>query len=625
MDELLAQFLIEAPELSAQASEDLLALEQTPDDAMRLDSAFRAVHTLKGSVGLFDFGPMHAALHAAEDSLDAVRGGKAEVTKARIGDLLAVLDAVDGWLAEIARDGALGEEAEAISAGLLARLTQAAPAARAAATALPLRTDAFASQHAGKLSGEAIAVRYTPSSEAYFSGDDPLAIALAAPEILAFEVAAPGAVAEDYDPFRCALVFDLICAAPVEAVRTAFRLVADQVEMSRITPEAPRAEPAQAARGLRIDAGRIDALANLVDELVVAKNGLSAVTAGDVASLISAQDQIARLTSALHGAVTRLRLTPLAPVFRRLQRAARDIAGGLGRDVQIRIEGQDIEVDKAVVEGLYEPLLHVVRNALDHGVEPAEDRLAAGKPGRATLTLSARAMGDRVLVEAADDGRGVDPARVAMAAMRRGLITEAQGGALTPAEALELLFQPGFSTAGQVSDLSGRGVGMDAVRTAVERLGGRATLASTPGQGTTAILSLPLTMVISQILIVACGSETFGAPLRSVGETARIHRRDVTPVRHRHAFVWREETLPLLWLSSLLRLPASETTDELTVLIVNDGGRKTGMVVDAVMGRMEGVLRPLSGLLAAAPGVVGTTLMGDGRVLMVLDLPELIG
>lgn len=647
MNELQDQFILEARELAEAAAEDLLALERAPADAARLDSAFRAVHTLKGSVGLFDLAPMGAALHAGEDLLEALRAGRRAVEREAVDALLALVGAVEGWVEAIAATGALpadaGARGVALEAALRGLLPGAAspfpgPAAEDWLPALLARDGALiAAEHAA---GRTVtALRYGPAEDCFFLGDDPMAVVRALPGLLALHLAPRAPWPEEGpDPFSCNLVIEAVCAAPEAALRPVLRLVADQVRLVELPAPAPRAEEVReaapagaAARSLRVDAARIDALVDLAGELVVAKNGLAHLVAraaeADPAlarALAESRAGIERLAEAMHRGVLGLRMVPLGRCFSRFARPVRDIAGRLGKEVDLSVSGEAVEADKAIVDGLFEPLLHLLRNALDHGIETPEERVAAGKPRVGRLVLSARRGGEGVVVELSDDGRGMDPARLRRVARARGLMEAPAIDALDDAQALDLVFRPGFSTAGQVTELSGRGVGMDAVRGAVEALGGRVALVGAAGAGTTVRLSLPQGAAVTTVLLVRAGGEAFGVPVEHVAETLRLPAGRILPLRQAEAFVLRERTVPLLGLAALLGLEPPARGEAARVLVTGTGAGRAGLEVEAFAGRLDVLLRPAEGLLRGMPGLLGTALMGDGRVLVVLDLPALL-
>ncbi|HEX3918333.1 MAG TPA: chemotaxis protein CheA [Caulobacteraceae bacterium] len=640
-DELLDQFMIEAPELVAQASDDLLALEQAPDDRARLDSAFRAIHTLKGSVGLFGFDQMGAMLHAGEDLLGAIRDGRLGADDEMLGALLDAMTRTEQWLGDIERGGApLGEDG-----GLGARIRALldAPAIDPAVGA-PAGLDAdWVRPLLARLGPDAApktAVRYRPDASCYFAGDDPLQIARKTPELLALRVglcSAPASL-DCYDPFACNLEIAVVSGAGSDAVRAAFRFVPDQIEIVSVAGDAAIGEPAPAAaaqrRGLRIDAARIDDLSSLVDDLVVAKTALaeldSQARAGlEPARLVDAlavrRAEIDQLVERLHGAVVGLRLAPLTPTLRRLPRFVRGVAGELGKQVELTIRDEGAMADKSVVEGLFDPLIHLLRNAIDHGVEASDARRAAGKPEQGRLTLSVARRGDLLTVAVTDDGRGIDPARVRAAAQRRGLMNAAALAALSDAETTELIFRPGFSTSETVSSVSGRGVGMDAVRNSLAKLGGTVSVASSPGRSTTVSINLPVSVVMTRLLVVESNRELYGVPMSKVIETARIAAKDAAPIRAGRAVVLRDTPAPLFDLGELLGgAPPDWTGADYTALVVASPHGPIAVRIDGLRQSLDTVMRPLRGLLAGMPGVVGSTLLGDGRVMMVLDPAELV-
>ncbi len=655
MDEQLEQFLIEAPELVEQAAEDLLALERDPADAARLESAFRAFHSLKGSVALFDFAPMGRVLHAAEDLLGAVRDGRRPADPALADALLACLNASERWIGGIARTGALSAEAEAeagrLDAGLRRLLDpgDAAPSPPAAAAWLPalLARDAAAVAAARAQGMPLTALRFLPAADCFFLGEDPIALLRSLPGLVALHLALRepwGAAA--IEPFTCNLLIEALSTAPAAALRQALRFVADRAELVELPaavppqPETPQPGPPQpepdaetASRSLRVDADRIDGLLDIAGELIVARNALAQATARATArdpalrqALGPGEADMERVVRRLHRAVLDLRMTPLSRCFRRFPRLVRETAAGLGKTIELEVVGEAVEADKSLVDGLFEPLLHVLRNAVDHGVEPSAARIAAGKPEAGRIRLEARREGDRILVLVADDGGGVDAVRVRAAAKLQRILDDAAIDALDDEAAANLIFAPGFSTAAAVTELSGRGVGMDAVRSAVEGMGGRVTLASRPGQGATVRIALPRAVVVTTVMTVRLGEETFGVPIEAVLATVRLPPDRIHPVRHGEAFVRDGRTVPLLRLATLLRRPAPPRAGRhANVLVVACAGQPIGLEVDGFAARLEVLLRPLGGLLAGMPGLLGAAPLDDGQVLMVLDVPELVG
>ncbi|WP_246702708.1 chemotaxis protein CheA [Starkeya sp. ORNL1] len=398
-------------------------------------------------------------------------------------------------------------------------------------------------------------------------------------------------------------------------------------------PQSPLSPQDQGARSLRVDVERIEALVRLAGEFTVLKNAVGhtarlAERGGDlrgVSALLKDQHgRLGRMVEDLQHAVLSMRVLPLRHVFHRLPRPVRDMGNALGKSIRLDIEGDETEADKAVAEALFEPILHVLRNAADHGIESPEGRIAAGKPATGVISLRAWRNGDHLIVEVADDGRGIDVARLRIVAAERGVAPAATIAAMDDAQAIELIFVPGFSTAANITGYSGRGVGMDAVRVAVERLGGRAGVESRLGHGSTVRLTLPFTVMKAQVMTVEAGGQILGIPLEAVIETVRVPRTAISAIGAAHAFVWRERTVPLFNLAQALGLErAAPLATEAVVAITIAAGQVNGLEVERVGERIDVMLRPMESILSGLP-CAGTTLLGDGRVLIVLDLHELL-
>jgi two-component system chemotaxis sensor kinase CheA len=595
MNEFLEQFLIESRELIAQATDDLLVLEQEPGDAARLDSAFRAFHTLKGGAGIVDFDAMALATHAVEDVLSELRAGTRKMSPQLINHCLACLDQITLWLVEMEASEAVPETADAEAARMIELLTPTllAPAA------LPPMVE----------SGEAALPAY-------------------AADILCEQIALMALPRDEGTAGRM--------NSAMRVMRNIFRHYGMDAGERAATPalETPRDEAAaQAARPQRIDMARIDALVKLAGELVVVKNTLGHEVqlnqeGGDsktqAASFTKLHARLDRLTSDLLRSVLAARVLPLRQVFQRFPRLVREMAASLDKPVRLVTEGDATEADRLIVEALFEPVLHVLRNAVDHGIEPASQRAATGKPNPAIIRLAAAREGDEVVIEIADDGRGIDPAVIRATAQARGLASAEALAGMKETEILEMIFAPGFSTAGAITSLSGRGVGMDAVRAAIAGLGGRVELQSTLGQGTTIRFHLPYSVMLTRVLTVEAGGQAFGVPFEAVVETVQIRRHDIAALGAARAILWRGRNLPLIGLAGTLDLPDAGLAEMVLAVIVERGGEWGAIQVDRFGGQLELMLKPLDGLLAGMSGIAGTALLGDGRVLIVLELHELL-
>lgn len=389
-------------------------------------------------------------------------------------------------------------------------------------------------------------------------------------------------------------------------------------------------------RVLKVPQEKIDRLMDLIGEMVVAKNALPYLAAKaetvygsrDLAREIKAQFAVInRIAEDMQDGIMQVRMLPMGHVFQRFPRLVRDVARQLGKKVRLVLEGEGAEADKHIVESLGDPLIHILRNSLDHGIETPQARRAAGKPEEGRILVRASQEGDRVRIEIEDDGRGIDPAIVKRKAFEKGLVDEARLESMTDAEAIQFIFAPGFSTAETVSDLSGRGVGMDVVNSSIQKIGGQIRLTSEKGRGTRILLTLPLSVSVSHVLMVTMGGQRYGMPMDVVVETVRVPRADIHVIKDRRVAVLRGQVVPLFGADQVLKLPdppIPNSDDEFAVLIVRIDGSVVGLIVDGFAQTTDVILKPLDGPLAALKGFLGSALLGDGSVLLVLDIKELM-
>jgi two-component system, chemotaxis family, sensor kinase CheA len=620
VNEFLEQFLVEARELVEQAAADLLALEREPEDRASLDGSFRAFHTLKGGAGIVDFAAMGRAMHAAEDVLSVVRQGERQVTAGLIGDCLACLDQVVQWLDSIEESGELPSGADSAADRLAARFVAGEARIEAAKIEVPTV-------------GGVAAVSSLPDAVLR----EQIALLAVLGEGLEGRIGSAGRLAANiFRHLGRSDVAERMAAAVTESLAgpdpTGLAL-AIEAAMESLT-DTPRPEPVPAradplSRSLRVDAERVDALVDLTGELTVAKNAIGHIAMlareGDnalSASIVSEYGKLDRLIDGLQRAVLELRILPLRRVFQRFSRLVREMSESLTKPVRLVVEGEETQADKAIVEMLFEPLLHVVRNAMDHGVETSGERAAAGKSAIATICLRGRREGQHVLVEVEDDGRGIDADRIRRVAVERGLVTADTVAGMSEGAVIDLIFMPGFSTATDVTDLSGRGVGMDAVRASIERLGGRVQLETRAGAGSTVRLVLPFSVMMTRVMTVEAGGQWFGIPLDAVVETVRVRRDEIRSVGQAHALVLRNRTVPLVGLATALGWAKAESDPDVTVVVASSGGVLGGLEVERLGARMDVMLKPPEGLLSGIPAIAGTTTLGDGQVLLVLDVKE---
>jgi two-component system chemotaxis sensor kinase CheA len=398
-----------------------------------------------------------------------------------------------------------------------------------------------------------------------------------------------------------------------------------------------RAEDSNAGpRSLKVDQAKIDRLMNLIGELVVSKNGLpylaeraeSQFGVRELSREIKGQYSIInRIADEMQDAIMQVRMMAVSFVFQRFPRLVRDTSRKLGKEVQLVLEGEQTEADKNIIESLADPLMHIVRNSLDHGLETPEVRLALGKPATGKLIIRAAQEADRVVIEIVDDGKGIDPVVIKQKAYEKGIIDEATLERISDQEAINLIFAAGLSTAAVISDLSGRGVGMDVVRSAVEKINGAVVIQSEVGKGTTIRISLPLSMAVTQVMVIESDGQLFGVPMDHVVETVRVPRKSIHTIKQSQTAVLRGRIVPLKSLNALLgirALPQSNSDDELAVLLVQAGNAELGLLVDGFQETMGVIQKPFSGFLTGLSAYSGSALMGDGSVLMILNIREIV-
>lgn len=630
MNEFIEQFLVEGRELVSQGSDDLLAFEAQPGDKSRLDGAFRAFHTLKGAAGIVDFSAMAQALHAGEDVLSAVRAGSVAMSRPVADQCLACLDQVSAWLDEMQASGDVPKDAEALSAKLVQDFRQLAAgehATKSAPTASPSQTLETADL-----------VRHLLEAQARLleAGDGGGALGRwQSAVIVACNVLRHGGFAAD--------------AKEIEELAEARLMAGDGVSVAQVirrhidhgaavAPEAGSAGDGGSEPSVRVDVRRVDQLVRLVGELTVAKNAIGhsvrleieGESRGRIIGALRDQHQrLDRLVSELQRSVVGLRVIPLQNAFQRFTRLVREMSQTLAKPTRVMIEGGTVEADKSIVGTIAEPLLHIVRNALDHGIEPPDERTANGKPAIATLHLRAFREGENIVVEVEDDGRGLDIARIRAVAVERGVATGEAIQAMSDAEATNLIFASGFSTATEVSNLSGRGVGLDVVRATVERLGGRIDVRTQSGAGTAVRMVLPFTVMVTRVFTVKAAGQVFGVPIDTVIETLRVPRRSIARIGAARALVWRDQTIPIITLADVLGTAVedaalADSESQASILVVREGANLGGLEVTSLGERLDVMLTAPEGLLANIPCIDGTTLLGDGEVLIVLDLKELL-
>ncbi|MFN8908292.1 MAG: chemotaxis protein CheA [Betaproteobacteria bacterium] len=588
MEDLLADFLTEAGELLGEVDNKLVELEKRPGDRALLDDIFRGFHTIKGGAGFLNVQQLVQLCHLTENLFDQLR----KATLALSPDLLDVIMSATMVIRDMFAFLERGAMPPSADDALLAAL-----------------------QHA--IDGSPVLV-------------------VSAPAAVAAAAVAPASAEPDWEALMHSVTGVASTASTTPAVRavterTAGRRVSDQPDSDGARAgrrEADRVVVSQETT-IRIDTVRLDQVLNLSGEIGLAKNRLNCLRtdllagktgADTLRSLDEAVSHLDVLVGDLQNAVMKTRMQPIGRLFQKYPRVARDMARQLGKHVELVLSGEETELDKTMIEELGDPLIHLVRNAVDHGIEQPEERQAAGKPETATVRLSAQQLGDHIMIEISDDGRGMKPEALRRKAVEKGLIDAEAAASMDDRHALQLIFLPGFSTKDTASNFSGRGVGMDVVKTNITKLNGRIEVKSVPGQGSTIVIALPLTLAILPVLVVRLGEQPFAVPLALVREIVNIRPDEVQEVSGRPTMLVREEVLPIRSLANLIGWPQSRPPAY--GVHMQSGLRNFVLAVDGFVGRDDVVIKPLEDV--KPKGIAGATLSGDGSVVLVLDMEQLL-
>ncbi len=603
-DDITADFIIEAQEILDRLGEQLVSLEQAPQDSDQLNAVFRGYHTLKGGAGFLGVTAMVELCHAAEEALGAARAGQAVLQAHHFDAAQQSLDYLQSMLDAVSS----GTEPGYAPPDLIAQFdvhggAVAAPAAAAAPAAggSDLITDDEFEALLDQLHG----------------GNAPTAVAPA-------KKADDGLISED--EFEALL--DQLHGGAAPGAKPVAAAPPAPAPAARPTAPAPAAKPAakplaEAEHTVRVDTKRLDAIVNLIGELVLSRNRLKTLRARlRDEELDRAVSTLDIATARLQSAVMRTRMQPVGKVFSRFPKVARDVARSLKKEVDLELIGAETELDRNLVEALADPLVHLVRNAIDHGVEMPDLREAQGKLRMGHVRLSAQQEGDYVSIEVQDDGAGIDPEKLRAKAREKGLIDPEAAARLSSEECLHLVFLPGFSTKQQVTDISGRGVGMDVVQSRIRELSGQIQIQSELGRGSRFMIRVPLTLAILPTLLVQAGEDVYALPLARVMEVLHAPRTSLGWFDGRAVLDRRSHTLPLVDLRQWLDVtPAASPL--LTIVVLQAGEARFGLVVDQVRGREEVVIKPLPKALRGLCGYAGATLIGDGRMALILDVDGL--
>ena len=615
MQEILNDFLAESSEMLEALDQHFVKLEAEPTNAELLNEIFRCMHSMKGSAGFLGFTHLVEVAHQGESLLNKLRQGEIGVSPFIIDIILEAVDAVKLLHADI-RD--TGEDSHVDTALIVNKLTLTMDSADDLKDAMPFAP-----------------VVETPASVSA----EPLEEEGVAPEAVVAEAPAPSVEdqEEETPPIGTPPDPENVSEEPASTPGLSEVLNKMQEAASRTAKAATSGTKKTGGKEedvtVRVETKRLDHVMNLVGELVLGRNRLMKLGFGLeeqyetdplVRELGLAFAQLNLVTSDLQLAVMKTRMVPIRKVFSRFPRLVRDLSGKLGKQVRLDLVGEDTEVDKSVADELSDPLVHLVRNSMDHGLESVEERHQMGKSPEGSVRLAAYHEGNSIVIRIEDDGRGLQVDKIAQSALNKGLVSESELSTMSPRDVMKLIFLPGFSTADQVSDLSGRGVGMDVVRTNISRMNGSLELDSEPGRGSQVTIKLPLTVAIIQALLVEVGSATFAVPLASVIEAVKVTKDDIKSVNGQAVLNLRERILPLLDLAQTFQLPNERIGDECYVVVVAIGAQQFGVLVDRLRAQEEVVIKSLGEFLANVQGVAGATITGDGKVVLILDMADLV-
>jgi two-component system chemotaxis sensor kinase CheA len=646
MDDLIKEFLVESIENLDRLDSELVKLESDPSSQELLSSIFRTIHTIKGSCGFLGFGKLEKVAHAGESLLSLLRDGKVSLTADLTSGLLSMVDAIRTILSAIQASGQDGKEEYLDLIDTLKRLQQSGRKPESNVSPEPKAPDSSKRRLAAARKEDDKAAKLGQASEAQGKAEEIVSAAQQSKDSL-------GAQGTDDSRFRpvSGKIGGLLVERGHVNAEVLARALREQLEgdprrvgeilvsIGSVTQEDLRAAlrvqdasrtNSAAADTIRVDVQLLDKLMNLVGELVLTRNQITQFSARQSDPiLVSSTQQLNLLTSELQGEVMKTRMQPISNVFDKFPRVVRDVAMGCGKQVQIEMEGKETELDKSLLEAIKDPLTHIVRNSVDHGIEMPDKRVARGKRPEGHLKLRACHEGGQVVIEITDDGAGIDTARVKNKALERGLITPQQATQMSERELLNLIFLPGFSTAEKVTNLSGRGVGMDVVKTNIDKVNGSVDLQSTLGKGTAIKIKIPLTLAIVRAVIVQTAGKRFAIPQVSIQELVRLDgdrvRTDIEQVHGVPVYRLRGRLLPLVHLDEELKLEREagssvEQDASVNIVVLEADDRPFGLVVDEIKDSEEIVVKPLGKRLKGIKVFAGATIMGDGKVALILDV-----
>lgn len=674
-NQYMDMFLDESHEHLQSLNEGLLSLEENSDDVSVVNEIFRNAHTLKGMSATMGYNKIAELTHEMEDVLDLIRKEQLKLNEDIIDTLFKCLDSLEQMINSVG-DGEAEDVVDVTDlVAKLSSISKGTPmpkAADATAEAAPQEAadspsivltdiDKDVLKQAKESGMIGVHVQVTLAATCLLKSARSYMVMNALDELGDVIKSVPPA--EDLEQEKFDHTFDvlLITAAEVKDVEEALESISEIEKVSvnvvdteakaeeQATPaeakpqaKAPVKTPAKApakkeaskkdaahhkhqSQSVRVDIDKLDTLMNLMGELVINKVRLEQIgQTHRLAELTETLEQMDRVTTDLQNIVMKVRMVPVSAVFNRFPRMVRDVSKELNKEINLTIEGEETELDRTVIDEIGDPIMHLLRNSLDHGVEHPDDREAKGKPRTGEVGLIARHEGNNVVIMVTDDGAGINADVIRRKAVEKGMISQEEADKLDDADAVRLIFLPGFSTADKITDISGRGVGMDVVRSKIEALSGHVDVETKIDEGSVFKIKLPLTLAIIQAMLVKVQEEMYAIPLGSIDSTINIQPTDIKTVRNKEVIVLRGEIIPIIRMEETLQVPHVKDSDEIFVVVVHAGEAKAGIVVDNLIGQQEIVIKTLGNLFAGLKMFSGATVLGDGRVALILDVATMM-
>ena len=680
VSQYLNMFIEESKDNLQRLNENLLKLENNPDDVQIVNEIFRVAHTLKGMAGTMGFVRMQKLTHNIENVLSDIRSGIIKINSDMVDTLFMCLDALENYVEEIVNTSNEGTDDHTDLIESLSEIINSKGGTTASNTTKPVEKSEEAQvvvsedlitlpeaqnlvkNNALAMEMNVFQIQVTLSANCVLKSARAFVIFTDLERFGEIIHCVPSTQDIEDEKFEneFTIVFvtqetqeklesivmgvsevDHIKVIPFVKDNSEPVVVKEETTKEQETPEtqnhpvaANHPAPAEntnnkqvSNKTVRVNIDRLDTLMNLVSELIIVKTqleGLNVATQEASSNYNDSVEYLERVTTSLHDAVMKVRMVPVEIVFNRFPRMIRDISRKLGKDIDLVMSGEETELDRTVIDEIGDPLIHLLRNAADHGLETVEERVALGKPRKGTIKLQAYQDGNTVVIEVADDGKGINVQKIKNKAVDKGTITKEEAAAMNEQEAIDLLFRPSFSTAEQISDLSGRGVGLDVVKSKITALGGHVEVQTEMGKGSKFIVRLPLTLAIIQALMINIGNEKYAIPLSNIQNIEDVHKKDIKLVQNQEVIMVRNEIIPIVRLHNVLGLPEEEDKDLMMGVIVKKGERQVGFIIDSLIGQQEIVIKSLGKYLSNIDIIAGATILGNGEVALILDVNSLI-